>query len=121
MTQELKALTIRPVQVVEHEHDWLDRGGGGQKARHCSVEKITLGIGIRPRRYRNIPESLNERGNHRRDSSAMGLDVGSKHVLGCVRHEMVQRFNERRIWPADIFLATSQEYAGTFPGGAPSG
>ena len=121
MTQESEALTVRPLQVVEHEHGWLERGGGRQKARHRPVEEVALGVGIRPRRCRNHPQALTQRGDHRCDVAAVSLDVGSKHVLGRMCHVMVQRLGEGRVWRADVLLATSEEHAGALLGGAAGG
>ena len=121
MTQESETLSVRPLQVVEHEHGWLEHGGGRQKARHRPVEKVALGVGIRPRWCGNCPQSLTERVDHRCDVAAVGLDVGSKHMLWRMRHVMVQRLGEGRVWRADIFLATSQQHAGALFGGAPGG
>ena len=90
--------------------------GGRQKACHRSVEEVALGVGIRPRRRRNSPQPLTERGDHRCDVPAVDLDVGSKHLLGRMRHVMVQRLGEGRVWRADVFLATSQEHAGALLG-----
>ena len=97
MTQESEALTVGPLQVVEHEHDRLERGCGRQEACHRPVEEVALAVGIRSRRCRNCPQSLTERGDHRYDVAAVDLDVGSKHVFGRMRHVMVQRIGEGRV------------------------
>ena len=114
-------MIIRPLQVVEYEHGWLERGSGSQKACDRPVEEVALGVGVRSRGCRNCPQPLTEYRDHRCDVASVCLNVGSKHVLGRMSHVMVQRLGERRIRRAEVLLATSQEHAGALLGDPPGG
>ena len=44
--QEQKRRLVRPVQVVEHENEWLLARGLAQEAHHRSGKQVALGVGI---------------------------------------------------------------------------
>jgi hypothetical protein len=80
--QHQKRRLVRPVQVVEHEHERLFARGLAQEAHHRSAKQVALGVGIRLARWGDIGEPLPKRRYEPSQLAAMVLDMGPKQPLG---------------------------------------
>ena len=73
VTQHLEAGLVRPLQVVEHQHEWLVLSRLGEQPDHGVVEEVALGFRVGALGRRQFPETLAQGGD----------DLGQFGAEGC--------------------------------------
>ena len=92
--QEQQRRLIRPVQVVEDEHERLFARGLAQQADDRSQEQVALGVGIGLDAVAGASARRSSKRRHEAcQLAAVALDVGTKHLLGSVLDVVGERLD----------------------------
>ena len=108
VVQEEDGRNVRPVEVVEQEHDGLARGGGRQQRSHRAEQHVALaavpvlgcaGGGAPLADGRHQARQLPERGSG-------GLEHGGRRI----RHQVAERFRERLVRRGEPLVGASVQH-----------
>jgi len=97
MEKEIQGAAIRPVQVLQDEHDRPHPTGAAQEIAHCREEpparldRITPGLRFRER------QPLPHLGDDARQIARPALELLAQRLSGLGEHIAAQRFNEGEI------------------------
>ncbi len=111
--EELETRGIRPLQIIEYQHDRVIVRRIGDEADNRREEEEALGFGIGRFPRRELRNALCE-GRHQADQlGAVQRDVFVEQFLGSVCHVVAECFGEQLIRPGDVFLAVTEDHIGS--------
>jgi hypothetical protein len=112
VAHQLQRRLVRPVQVVEDEHDRRLRRGGLEQAGDRPEEQVALGLRITLARSRQLGHACLEPWHQPSQLAAVAADVRAQHRVGTVLHVVTQRLQPRLVGSAQVLLASSIEDRG---------
>jgi hypothetical protein len=109
MPQQKQAGAIRPVQVLDREHNGLAAGDTRKQIRNGSVETMAFAVRIPRDRLRELTYSLRKVREKPRDLAATRSKIGAENVGLAHVSELLQRGDEGSVRRADHGIAGAVE------------
>ncbi len=102
-------LTVRPVQIVEHEAHGHRRRQLHERPRDGREEQEALGLGIGALRLRHLRQSPRQLAGQSRELAAVTFDVPLEHLRRCVFDQLRAHRDPRLVRHRQLFRACTPQ------------